>query len=101
MLKKEYIEMIKQDMVTDDNKMHQALFEVFIELLSKYPNDTNINSELNVVECYKEIEAYARKNSNNGSFAFTKNEVLEFVRYYLKLNKLEFSLAPVKLEDFI
>lgn len=101
MLKKEYIEMIKQDMVTDDNKMHQALFEVFIELLSKYPNDTEINSELTISECYKEIEAYARKNSKNGSFAFTKNEVLEFVRYYLKLNKLEFALAPVKLEDFL
>ena len=101
MLKKDYIEMIKQDMVTDDNKMHQALLEVFIELLSKYPSDTNINSELNVAECYKEMEFYARKNSKNNGFVFTKTEVLEFVRYYLKLDKLEYVVTSVKLEDFI
>lgn len=101
MLKNEFLEMMKQDLETNDNKMVKALHCVFEEVLSLYPDNTEIDNKLTVIECYKEMKAYARKNAQDGMFAFTPSEAEEFVRYYLKLNKVECVNKHVNLEDFL
>ena len=93
--------MMKQDLETSDNKMHKALFEVFVDVLAPYPINTEIDNNLTVADCYKEMEHYARENAKDGMFAYTKIEVQDFVIYYLKLNKLEYVNTHVKLEDFL
>lgn len=99
MLKNEFIEMQRQDLVTSNDENLQAMFECFVEVLSKYPGDTEIDPSKTVTDCYNQMEEEARRLAKNNKYCFTPTKAMEFVEKYLNLQSQEKELF--KLEDFI
>ncbi len=99
MLKREFLLMQKQDLVTKKDETLNELLLCFEEALKDYPDNTDIDSTLTVEDCYKKMEKFARDNQRSGKYVFTSKHTKEFIVSYLKLDKKSSSF--VNLEDFI
>lgn len=100
MLKEEFLEMQRQDLVTNNNATLKELLLAFKEILADYPRSTDIDSSLTVEACYKKMEEMAREKAVSGCYCFGPDETKSFVVDYLKLGEVK-KQEFLNLEDFI
>ncbi|MBQ8845068.1 MAG: hypothetical protein IJ008_03520 [Clostridia bacterium] len=99
MLKDEFLDMMKQDLVTKNDKNLYQVLEIFENILKDYPSTLNIDSSKSIEECYKNMEKYAKSHAKNGCYCFSGVESTNFIINYFGLKKQENIF--LKLEDFI
>lgn len=100
MLKEDFLEMQREDLVTKKDETLNALLECFKEVLKDFPVGTDIESNKTVEECYKQMYDYASKHKVGQSFCFTPKETKHFVETYLGVEHKKVGFDFVKLEDF-
>lgn len=100
MLKQEFLEMQRQDLVTNNNAVLKELLLAFEGILADYPQSTDIDSSLTVEACYKKMSEFARGKAVNGCYCFGPDETKSFVVDYLKLGEVK-KQDFLNLEDFI
>ena len=100
MLKNEFIEIQRQDLVTSSNNNVKQMLEAFEEVLKDYPLTQEIDNSKTCEECYKKMEEEAHKKSINGSYCFGPSETKEFIINYLGLENKD-NTTIINLEDFI
>ena len=100
MLKDEFLRMMRQDLVTSEDKMLKAMLECFEEVLSTVGSNFEIDSTKTVQACYKSMYDYASKHREGVGYVFTPSEVKKFIMDYLGV-KEDSSSNIIKLEDFV
>ena len=101
MLKKEFIEMMHQDLETSNDENAKQVLECFEEILKEYPSSTEIDSSKTCEDCYKKMHAEAQKRAKNGSYCFIGESLKTFIIEYLGLEKSSpKERNKIKLEDF-
>lgn len=101
MLKNDFIEMLKQDMVTNTNQNLKELSELVIEVINDYPSDLDIDSSKNVSDCYEEMFKVAQKKAINSRYAMGKEETIKIIKDYFKLPEMSNKANFVNFDDFI
>ena len=104
MLKEEFIEMQRQDLVTLNSDVLNNLCDLFEDILKDYPNNIDIDSKKSVSGCYSEMRKLAKSKAKNGEYCFGNKESIDFVIKYLNIEaKLEETTDNdfVDLTDFI
>ncbi len=100
MLRDEFLEMQRQDLITKNDETLNALLECFNEVLKNLPRDVEIDSAKTVEQCYEQMYDYASKHRVGKSFCFTPRETKHFVESYLGVEHKSVGDLFVKLEDF-
>lgn len=100
MLKNEFIEMQRQDLVTSTNQNLKQMLEAFEELLKDYPVTQEIDNNKTCEECYKLMEKEAEEKAVNGKYCFGPSATKEFIIKYLGLD-IQKQATVINLEDFI
>ena len=105
MLKNEFIENQRQEIVKDDPKLEDVilneLFKIIEDCLSVAPNDFEIEDK-SVKDCYKKMETYAKENQVNNCYCFSEKQTKQFVNDYFKIPDLKNTKIDfVNLSDFI
>lgn len=102
MRKDDFLNMMKQDLVTKNDKCLNDLLLCFEEVLKPFSSDLEISSEKTIEDCYKKMKDFARKNNVRGVYSFSPNEIRKFILNYFGIKEMEKSSYEfVKLEDFI
>lgn len=99
MLKNEFLNVMQDDLVTNQTPQLVAMFDLFKEVLKDCPNDLDIDSSKTVEDCYSQMKKFAEKNQQNGAYCFTYSASRDFVKKYLGVK----DILPgfINLEDFI
>lgn len=97
MIKKEFLEKMKQDLQVENDMTLNALLEVFENVLSGFDSNIEIEESKSIKDCYSKMEQEASKNKIGNSYCFTPKMTEDFVLDYLNLKK---QTAEVRLEDF-
>lgn len=105
MLKNEFIENQRQEIVKDDPKPEDVilneLFKIIEDCLSVAPNDFEIKDK-SVEDCYKKMKVYAEKNQISGCFCFSEKQTKQFVNDYFEIPDVKNTKTNfVNLSDFI
>lgn len=100
MLKAEFLEMQKQDLVTSNDENAKQMLMCFEEVLKEYPSTQEIDSSKTCKDCYSKMETEAKKKAVNGRYCFSPEMTKQFIINYLGLTKIVKSNI-IRLEDFI
>lgn len=99
MLKPEFLEMQRQDLVTSNDENAKQMLLCFEEVLKDYPESLEIDSSKTCKDCYNKMYEEAKKKAVKGSYCFTNEATKQFILDYLGIAKTE-NKTFVKLEDF-
>lgn len=102
MLRNEYLNMLSEDMVTNDDYKIAYLFECVKTFLNKYPSSTQIDSSKSLDKLYEFMEDYAKEHASDGLYCVCGTELDTLLKTYFNLN--DFSISQnelINLEDFI
>lgn len=99
MLKAEFLEMQRQDLVTSNDENAKQMLLCFEEILKDYPESLEIDPAKNCKDCYAKMYNEAHKRAVKGSYCFVGEPAKQFIIDYLGLKKSEKTIF-VKLEDF-
>ena len=102
MLKNEFLEMMHQDLETNNNENAKQVLMCFEEILKEYPASTDIDSSKNCDDCYQKMKEEAKKRAQDGSYCFLGDSLKTFIIEYLGLENVQ-NKQPnkVRLEDFL
>ena len=107
MLKNEFIENQRQEIVKDDPKPEDVILNELLKLieecLSVEPNDFEIEDK-SVKDCYKQMETYAKEHQINNCYCFSEKQTKQFINDYFKIDKVQENTRSsdfVNLSDFI
>ena len=101
MLKSEFLEMMHQDIETNNNENAKQILMCFEEILKEYPSSTEIDSSKNCEDCYKKMKIEAQKRATDGSYCFIGDSLRIFIVDYPDLEKPSSSnVNKIKFEDF-
>lgn len=99
MLKTEFLEMQRQDLVTSTDENAKQMLLCFEEILKDYPANTEIDASKTCKDCYSKMYNEAHKRAVKGSYCFIGEPAKQFIIDYLGLKKSG-KTTFVKLEDF-
>lgn len=83
MTAKEFIEMQKQDLETNENKSVLLGVVAAFEEVLKGQDNAEIEATKTAEECYIKMRDYARDNAKNGMYCFTPKEAEKYIAEYL------------------
>lgn len=97
MLIDEFINMCREDLVTENNDTLNELLSCVENIFSHYSKSTDIDSSLSIRGLYSNMENYAKTNNIT---CFCGARLQDFILDYFKLNKI-MKFPMVNLEDFM
>lgn len=100
MLRDEFIQMQRQDLLTSNNEVLKELLRAIEEVLIDYPATTEFDGKLTVENCYEKMKGFAKAKAVNGCYCVSPDEVKVIVKDYFGLTGVE-KQDFVNLEDYI
>lgn len=104
MIGKDFIDMMHQDIVTENSAELKAIVFIMEQLVA--PNVEIKNADKKTPQdCYKSLFEYARSKKKNGCYCMTYDEAKKLVSKYLELDsneiKQENNIGVISLEDLL
>ena len=100
MLRDEFIQMQRQDLVTSNNEILKELLMAIEEVLRDYPATTEFDNDLTVSKCYEKMKKFAKSKAANGCYCVGTVETKKIIKDYFGLKEIE-KQNFINLEDFI